>query len=67
MENKNLLDFNNDILNIIGGYVIEDNIKRYCWNKWIKMYTKKKIIKNLLEFNNDILNIICGYVIEDNI
>ena len=30
MENKNLLDFNNDILNIIGGYVIEDNIKRYC-------------------------------------
>ena len=47
MENKNLLDFNNDILNIIGGYVIEDNIKKHSLNKWIKMYTKKKIIKDL--------------------
>ena len=28
METINLLDLNNDILNIIGDYVIQDNIKR---------------------------------------
>ena len=45
--NINLLDLDNDILNIIGGYVIEDNIKNECLKQWIEIYTKKKIIKDL--------------------
>jgi len=28
MENNNLLNLNNDILNIIGGYVKTDNLER---------------------------------------
>ena len=36
MKNINLLDFNNDILDIIGGYVIEDNLQ------WIEVYTKEE-------------------------
>ena len=47
MKNINLLDFNNDILDIIGGYVVEDNIKKHSLNKWMEVYTKKKIIKDL--------------------
>jgi hypothetical protein len=39
---NNLLDLDNDILNIIGGYVIEDNIKNDCLRQWIEIYTKKK-------------------------
>ena len=46
-NNYNLLDLDNDILNIIGGYVIEDNIKNECLKQWIEIYTKKKIIKDL--------------------
>ncbi len=38
----NLLDLDNDILNIIGEYVIEDNIKNECLKEWIEIYTKKK-------------------------
>ena len=45
--NINLLDLDNDILNIIGEYVIEDNIKNECLKQWIEIYTKKKIIKDL--------------------
>jgi hypothetical protein len=45
--NINLLDLDNDILNIIGDYVIEDNIKNDCLKQWIEIYTKKKIIKDL--------------------
>ena len=40
--NINLLDLDNDILNIIGVYVIEDNIKNECLKQWIEIYTKKK-------------------------
>ena len=47
MKNINLLDFNNDILDIIGGYVVVDNIKKPSLNKWMELYTKKKIIKDL--------------------
>ena len=46
-NNYNLLDLDNDILNIIGEYVIEDNIKNDCLKQWIEIYTKKKIIKDL--------------------
>ena len=46
-NNYNLLDLDNDILNIIGVYVIEDNIKNECLKQWIEIYTKKKIIKDL--------------------
>ena len=46
-NNYNLLDLDNDILNIIGEYVIEDNIKNECLKQWIEIYTKKKIIKDL--------------------
>ena len=46
-NNYNLLDLDNDILNIIGEYVIEDNIKNECLKEWIEIYTKKKIIKDL--------------------
>ena len=45
--NISLLDLDNDILNIIGEYVIEDNIKNECLKQWIEIYTKKKIIKDL--------------------
>ena len=41
--NINLLDLDNDILNIIGGYVIKND----CLKQWIEVYTKKKIIKDL--------------------
>jgi hypothetical protein len=46
-NNYNLLDFDNDILNIIGEYVIEDNIKNECLKQWIEIYTKKRIINDL--------------------
>jgi hypothetical protein len=46
-HNYNLLDLYDDILNIIGEYVIEDNIKNECLKQWIEIYTKKKIIKDL--------------------
>ncbi len=46
-KNINLLDLDNDILNIIGDYVIEDNIKNDCLRQWIEIYTKKIIIKDL--------------------
>ncbi len=45
--NMNLLNLDNDILNIIGGYVIEDHIKNDCLKQWIKLYTKQKTIKDL--------------------
>ena len=35
--NINLLDLDNDILNIIGVYVIEDNIKNECLKQWIEI------------------------------
>ncbi len=40
-NNKKLLDLDNDILNIIGGYVIEDKIENDCLKQWIKLYTKQ--------------------------
>ncbi len=46
-NNYNLLDLDNDILNITGEYVLEDNIKDECLKQWIETYTKKKIIKDL--------------------
>jgi hypothetical protein len=36
MENINLLDMNNDILNIIGGYVKEDNLEKERMEKFKK-------------------------------
>ncbi len=44
-NNKNLLDLDNDVLNIIGGYVIEDNIKNNCLRQWIEICTKKTKLK----------------------
>ena len=52
IENINLLNLNNDILNIIGGYVIRDNIKSNYLQQWKEMY-KKQIIKYL---DNEIYN-----------
>ena len=41
-NNKNLLELDNDILNILGGYVREDNIKKDCLELWIKIYKEGK-------------------------
>ena len=42
MMNTNLLDFNNDILNIIGDYVKKDNIERK------ESFEKVDILYNIL-------------------
>ncbi len=41
-NNNFLLDLDNDILNIIGGYVIEEKIQKGCLQIWIEIYTKLK-------------------------
>ena len=47
MENMNLLDLNNDILNIIGGYVKKDNNIRQ-----FNELTKKKYLIMLIKNEN---------------
>ncbi len=47
ISNIKLVDLDNDIMNIIGGYVIEVNIRNDCLKQWIEIYTKQKIIKDL--------------------
>ena len=44
MENMNLLDLNNDILNIIGGYVKKDNKRRIRKeNNFYDMFKNMKV------------------------
>ena len=70
MENMNLLDLNNDILNIIGGYVKQDN-KRRIENerKREKEFIFKGIDNNiqfLIKINNfdinQVNNIVAGLI-----
>ena len=70
MENMNLLDLNNDILNIIGGYVKQDN-KRRIENerKREKEFIFKGIdnkIQFLIKINNfdinQVNNIVAGLI-----
>ena len=49
MENMNLLDLNNDILNIIGGYVKADNKRRI---RKENDFEKTDFIMNRLKENN---------------
>ena len=49
MENMNLLDLNNDILNIIGGYVKKDNKRRI---RKENNFEKTDFIMNRLKENN---------------
>ncbi len=49
MENMNLLDLDNDVLNIIGGYVKKDNERRISKEDNFK---KPDFIMNYLKENN---------------